>query len=44
MKKIKIDIRDKYRVLLTEVLPYETPFFFSNEGFYNYCKNIANPE
>lgn len=39
MRKISIDKSDQYRVLLTEVLPYETPFFFSNEGFYFFCRN-----
>ncbi len=38
MKKIRIDKSDKFRVLLTDVLPYETPLFFSNEGFYRFCK------
>ncbi|MBI9077707.1 MAG: RNA-directed DNA polymerase [Desulfatibacillum sp.] len=28
---------DKYRVLLTEVLPYETPLWFTNEFFHMYC-------
>lgn len=31
---MKINKNDKWRVLLTEVLPYETPMLFSNEGFY----------
>ena len=38
MRKIRIDKSDKYRVLLTDVLPYETPMFFSNEGFYRFTK------
>ena len=42
MKKIKIDKDDQYRVLLTDVLPYETPLFFSNEGFYKYCRSASN--
>jgi hypothetical protein len=33
-KKRRIDKRDKKRVLRTEVLPFETPLFFSNEIFY----------
>lgn len=39
MGKIKIDKEDKSRVLLTELLPYEVPMLFSNEGFYNIIKN-----
>lgn len=35
MRKIKIKKSDKTRILLTELLPYETPMLFSNEGFYN---------
>lgn len=50
MGKIKIDKEDKTRVLLTELLPYEVPMLFSNEGFYNvirkgdldYFKNKLN--
>jgi hypothetical protein len=42
MKKIRIHKRDLRRVLLTEVLPYETPFFFSNEGFYKYYHDKFN--
>lgn len=34
MGKIKINKDDKARVLLTELLPYEVPMLFSNEGFY----------
>ncbi|MCD4741119.1 MAG: RNA-directed DNA polymerase [Desulfobacteraceae bacterium] len=32
---------DKYRTLLTEVLPYETPLWFTNEFFHSFCKNIG---
>ena len=39
MGKIKIDKEDKTRVILTELLPYEVPMLFSNEGFYNIIKN-----
>lgn len=39
MGKIKIDKEDKTRVILTELLPYEVPLLFSNEGFYNIIKN-----
>ncbi len=38
MSKIKIPKDDKNRVLLTELLPYETPMLFSNEGFYHIVK------
>jgi len=38
MRKIRIDPFDNYRALLTDVLPYETPLFFSNEGFYRFCR------
>lgn len=34
MSKITINKDDKERVLLTELLPYEVPILFSNEGFY----------
>ncbi len=39
MGKIKIDKEDKSRVILTELLPYEVPMLFSNEGFYNILKS-----
>lgn len=32
--KIKISKNDYKRVLLTDILPYEVPILFSNEGFY----------
>ena len=31
---MEININNKYRVLLTEVLPYELPLMLDNEGFY----------
>ncbi|MFC1588273.1 hypothetical protein ACFL54_08180, partial [Planctomycetota bacterium] len=34
MTKLKIDRSNPFRVLLTEVLPFETPLSFTNEGFY----------
>lgn len=34
MSKVKIDREDAHRVLLTELLPYEVPILFSNDGFY----------
>lgn len=39
MGKVKIKKEDKTRVLLTELLPYEVPMLFSNEGFYNIIVN-----
>jgi hypothetical protein len=35
MSKIKIDRNDANRILLTELLPYEVPMLFSNDGFYS---------
>jgi hypothetical protein len=35
MSKIKIDKKDANRILLTELLPYEVPMLFSNDGLYN---------
>ena len=32
--KTEIDLKNKYRVLLTEVLPYELPLMLNNEAFY----------
>lgn len=44
MKKIRIKRDDYWRVLLTEVLPYETPLNFSNYGFFLIAKknSISN--
>ncbi|MFY0672770.1 MAG: RNA-directed DNA polymerase [Bacteroidia bacterium] len=39
MGKIKINKDDKARILLTEILPYEVPMLFSNEGFYKIISN-----
>lgn len=39
MSKVVIDRDDKNRVLLTEVLPYEVPMLFSNDGFYRMVSN-----
>ncbi|WP_312509623.1 antiviral reverse transcriptase Drt3b [Chryseobacterium culicis] len=39
MGRIKINKEDKSRVILTELLPYEVPMLFSNEGLYNIIKN-----
>jgi hypothetical protein len=38
MARISIDRSDKVRVVLTELLPYEVPMLFSNEGFYSLIK------
>lgn len=35
MSKIKINRDDANRILLTELLPYEVPMLFSNDGFYS---------
>jgi len=35
MSKVKINKDDKNRVLLTELLPYEVPMLFSNDGLYS---------
>lgn len=37
--KIKINRKDKERILLTELLPYEVPIIFSNKGLYRAIKN-----
>jgi len=34
MSRIRINREDENRVLLTELLPYEVPMLFSNDGFY----------
>ena len=39
MSKVKIDREDINRVLLTELLPYECPLIFSNDGLYNIVQN-----
>jgi len=39
MSKIRIKKNDPFRILLTELLPYEVPMLFSNEGFYVIAKN-----
>ena len=40
--RIKVDLKDKYRVLMTELLPYELPLWFSNELFYARLKENPN--
>lgn len=37
----EINLNNKYRVLLTELLPYELPFRLSNDAFYD---NMQNPQ
>jgi hypothetical protein len=39
MGRVKINKDDKARILLTELLPYEVPMLFSNEGFYAIIAN-----
>lgn len=39
MKKHIEDLNNKFRVLLTEVLPYELPLIMSNQQFYNNMQN-----
>ena len=45
MGRYKINKNDKSRILLTELLPYEVPVLFSNEGLYKYYqeKGKSNP-
>lgn len=38
MDKVKIKKHDKHRFILTDTLPYETPLFFSNFGYYKILK------
>lgn len=38
-KEVNIQQNDHWRILLTEILPYETPFKFSYESIYNIQKN-----
>ncbi|MBR3813565.1 MAG: RNA-directed DNA polymerase [Spirochaetaceae bacterium] len=37
-----VDLSDKYRPLLTDVLPYETTLVFSNEGFHSLVKELSS--
>ena len=39
MSKVRINREDANRVLLTELLPYEVPMLFSNDGFYEIVKS-----
>jgi len=36
---IAVNKADYHRVVLTETLPFEVPFIFSNDGFYRHIKN-----
>ncbi|MFO3681581.1 antiviral reverse transcriptase Drt3b [Pseudomonas aeruginosa] len=38
---VRIRKNDYCRVLVTETAPYETPLIFSNDGFYNFSKNLS---
>ena len=40
--KIKVKKHDRFRALMSDVLPYETPMIFSNHGLYNYIKDITD--
>lgn len=42
MNKIYVKINDKYRAILTETTPSETPIIFSNEGLYKLLKISKN--
>jgi hypothetical protein len=42
MKENRINKKDKYRVLLTEVWPYEVPLIVSNNSFYKLVKDKSN--
>jgi len=37
--RIKVKKHDKFRALMSDVLPYETPMIFSNHGLYKHLKN-----
>lgn len=39
MRKIKINKGDRWRVLLTELLPYERPLLLSNVGYYDVMRS-----
>jgi len=40
----QVDKRDPYRVLLTEVLPYEVPLWFTNEFFHDECTKARHQD
>lgn len=35
--KVQVNRKDRFRILHTELLPYEVPILFSNTNFYHYC-------
>ena len=37
-----VDLSDKYRPLLTDVLPYETTLIFSNDGFHSLIEDLSS--
>lgn len=39
MNKIYINLKDNYRAILTETIPFETPIIFSNDGLYIILKD-----
>lgn len=39
MNKFYVNLEDKYRAILTETTPFETPIIFSNDGLYILLKN-----
>lgn len=43
-KYIKLKKSDFHRVILTDVLPYELPFIFTNEGFYHALQSSSIKE
>lgn len=44
MRRKKIHRRQRYRALLSDVLPYELPFIFSNYGFFEYLQRFAGTD
>lgn len=41
-KIVKVDTKNKFRTLLTDVLPYELPLWFSNFNFYQIINSHSN--
>ena len=44
LRPVSIHKKDVHRVLLTELLPYELPVFFSNERLYKYARDAQANE
>ena len=42
--KVFIEKRNYHRVIVTDLLPYETPLIFSNEGYYRFLNGDYNLE